>query len=343
MNIQKQRLLELTLYLIFFLTNFVLYRGIYMFSNFWISFLIISLFVITNIATLGLYSAIQSDKNNTFIFISIHTVIILLFVFLYNINPLNILIITLSGALTSIFIGSFIRQVEIEIKERLTYSASRIIFPHIKKIIMCFIVLSTVVFYFKMYDFYDQSKSEIKISDTFIKTQINFLEPLIKRSIPNFTEEITIGEIIEGNISKNIDDQNKIISENINMNLENNANLRGLNLENLSLNKSLTIESQIFEINTQLGLEDKIKYDTNVVKGLSQILNNLIQNFVNKVLDSNKFALILSGLFFSIFSILVPIYSFFIKYVVLLLEKICLELNFIKIKSEVKQKETITY
>jgi len=51
----------------------------------------------------------------------------------------------------------------------------------------------------------------------------------------------------------------------------------------------------------------------------------------------------LSGLFFSIFSILIPIYGFFVKYMVLLLEKIFLELGFIKIKSEMKQKETITY
>jgi len=144
---------------------------------------------------------------------------------------------------------------------------------------MSFIIIATVFFYFKMYDFYDESKSEIKISDTFIKTQISLLEPLIKRGIPNFTEESTIGEIIEENVKKNLDDQNKIVSENIKTNLEKNPDLKNLNLDNLSLDKSLTIESQISDINTQLGLEEKIKYDTNVVKGLSQILNNLIQNF----------------------------------------------------------------
>lgn len=343
MNIKKQIGLEIVLYFIFLISNLVLYRGINFFSNFWISFASISFVLIINISLLGFYASIKSSRNNTFVFVLIHFIIMFLFVFLYNVNLLNILIIIITGFFITTFFGSFLRQIEIEIKERLTYNSSRIIFPHVKKIIMSFIIIATVFFYFKMYDFYDESKSEIKISDTFIKTQISLLEPLIKRGIPNFTEESTIGEIIEGNVKKNLDDQNKIVSENIKTNLEKNPDLKNLNLDNLSLDKSLTIESQISDINTQLGLEEKIKYDTNVVKGLSQILNNLIQNFLSNVLDSNKFALILSGLFFSIFSILIPIYGFFVKYMVLLLEKIFLELGFIKIKSEMKQKETITY
>ena len=340
---KKQVIFEITLYIIFFISNLVLYRGIIYFNSFWLSFTSISFIIILNISLLGFYSTIETSKSNTVLFILLHAFILFSFLLLYGFSLLNISIIGIVIILMIILLGSYLRKIDIEIKERLRYDSNRIIFPHIKQVILCFMIVITGSFYIKMYNFYDESKAEIKLSDTVIKSQIKLLEPIIKRGIPNFTEESTVGEIIEGNVQKNLNDQNKLISESIKSNLKKNPSLKNVNLDKIDLDTKLTIESQIEEINTQLELEDKIDYETNVVIGLGQILNNFIQEFINKFLDSNKFALILSGLFFSVFSILIPIYGLIIKYIVLLLEKLSFELDFVKIKSVTKQKDTITY
>jgi esterase/lipase len=108
-------------------------------------------------------------------------------------------------------------------------------------------------------------------------------------------------------------------------NLNNNLESKNIKLDQLTIDSQLTIESQIDEINNQFKLEDKIKYNTNVIEGFSQIINNLIQNLSNRFLYSNKFALILSGLFFSTLSILTPVYLLLVRLTLLSIEKIALE------------------
>jgi len=343
MENKKQVIFEVILYIIFFISNLVLYRGIIHFSSFWLSFASISFVLVINISLLAFYSTIKASRSNTIVFILIHILVIALMTLFYGMNILTFSIVGITALIVAIFFGAYLRQIDIEIKERLTYHPNRIVFPHIRQIILCFILISTGLFYIQMYSFYDESKSEIKISETFIKSQVKLLDPLIKRAIPNFTEESTIGEIIEGNVQKQLDKQTELVSEDLKKTLKQNPELKGINLDKLKLDTKLTIENQIEEINNQFELEDKIKYDTNVITGLGQILNNFIKDFVNVFLDSNKFALILTGLFFSTFSILIPIYGILIKLIIMALEKLAFELEFVKIKSETKQKETITY
>lgn len=338
----KLRIFELTILTIFLLSLGSIFLFLTEWGMLWMQILLVFLSIISYFSLLSIYSVLTHPTQYTSWLIPGHALLCIILSPFISPHIYDAGAFLLISGVYIILLFSFLKTLKNELKERITFSARKIVFPFLTRVILGFSLLVAFFTYAHVLST-DINTDEIRIPHQVLTNQVQTFEPVIQVFIPDYKNDLTVQEFL----TRQIDNTQETLTDNLDISQEQLQQLPEAQQDQLS--QELEQQSQE-KINTMITqqierLEEQynisISPQDTLPEVAAQAFNTLLKNTFGKHITPFLVALISAGLVLLGIVSFMPIYRIFITGGIMIYIQIFTQSNLLTTSHETVEREII--